>query len=65
MTFIGIDKEGIWYELKQGQEDLASDGWLEGAVEIQSIFDLLKKQDVVLPVLHGAYGEDGTIQGLF
>ena len=40
VTLVGIDKEGIWYELKQGQEDLASDGWLEGAVEIQSIFDL-------------------------
>lgn len=65
VTLVGIDKQGIWYELKQDQDDLASDGWLEGAVEIQSIFDLLKKQDVVLPVLHGAYGEDGTIQGLF
>ena len=26
---------------------------------------LLKQQDVVLPILHGAFGEDGTIQGLF
>ncbi len=25
----------------------------------------LKKLDVVFPVLHGSYGEDGTIQGLF
>jgi len=26
--------------------------------------DLLKKADVVFPVLHGPYGEDGSIQGL-
>ena len=26
---------------------------------------LLKNQDVAFPVLHGMYGEDGTIQGLF
>lgn len=28
-------------------------------------FGVLKQQDVVLPILHGAFGEDGTIQGLF
>ena len=26
---------------------------------------MLKQQDVIFPVLHGQYGEDGTIQGLF
>ncbi len=30
-----------------------------------SIFELLGKLDVVFPVLHGSFGEDGTIQGLF
>lgn len=25
----------------------------------------MKSVDVVFPVLHGLYGEDGTIQGLF
>jgi D-alanine-D-alanine ligase len=28
-------------------------------------FDELKKMDVVFPVLHGPFGEDGTIQGMF
>ncbi len=28
-------------------------------------FALLKKVDVVLPILHGPFGEDGTIQGMF
>ncbi len=27
--------------------------------------DMLKSQEVIFPVLHGLYGEDGTIQGLF
>lgn len=65
VILIGIDKDGIWYELDQNQNDLASDNWLENAKVISDVFDLLKSQDVVLPVLHGAYGEDGTIQGLF
>lgn len=61
----GIDKDGTWYELDQNHMNLADENWLENSQVIDSIFDLLKKQDVILPVLHGAYGEDGTIQGLF
>jgi D-alanine-D-alanine ligase len=30
-----------------------------------SIFELFRSLDVVFPVLHGTFGEDGTIQGLF
>lgn len=47
---IYIDKEGIWYK-----EDN----------KIENIFDYLKNLDVIFPILHGKYGEDGTIQGLF
>ena len=31
----------------------------------ESIFELFSELDVVFPVLHGTFGEDGTIQGLF
>ena len=31
----------------------------------EEIVELLTQLDVVFPVLHGTYGEDGTIQGLF
>lgn len=65
IILVGIDKDGSWYELNQNQADLANDHWLSGSKPIKSIFTLLKQQDVILPVLHGAYGEDGTIQGLF
>ena len=27
-------------------------------------FELVQSHDVVFPVLHGKYGEDGTIQGM-
>lgn len=33
-------------------------------LEILNIFEYLKKCDVVFPVLHGLFGEDGTIQGM-
>ena len=49
---IYIDKNGIWYEY-------------ENKNKIENIIEYLKKLDVVFPVLHGLYGEDGTIQGLF
>lgn len=65
VILVGIDKDGIWYELDQNQDDLARDTWLNNAKEVLDVFGLLKNQDVVLPVLHGAFGEDGTIQGLF
>lgn len=47
---IYITKQGKW-TTKEG--DL-----------IENIFIYLKNLDVVFPVLHGLYGEDGTIQGL-
>ena len=65
VTLVGIDQNGSWYILDQNQEDLAKDTWLDNAKALQDVFGLLKQQDVVLPILHGAFGEDGTIQGLF
>ena len=56
VTLVGIDQDGSWYLLDQDQADLAQDTWLENSQALQ---------DVVLPILHGAFGEDGTIQGLF
>ena len=58
----GITKEGEWYDLVS--TDFSSDNWLEGATKITDHFTFLKSFDVVFPVLHGQFGEDGTIQGL-
>jgi D-alanine-D-alanine ligase len=36
-----------------------------GSREGEFVFDRIIPVDVIFPVLHGPYGEDGTIQGLF
>ena len=49
--FIGPD--GKWYNDNNERK------------EITDLVGTIKKLDVIFPVLHGKYGEDGTIQGLF
>lgn len=65
LTLVGITTDGKWYYLNQKQTDLAKDSWLDNSRPVEDVYGLLKSQDVALPVLHGLYGEDGTIQGLF
>lgn len=50
---IYINKYGKWFECINGER-----------TEIYNWIWFLKELDVVFPVLHGKYGEDGTIQGL-
>jgi D-alanine-D-alanine ligase len=74
---VGIGKDGRWRiepeaRLEAATGDprslrLSGDG-PEVAVPVHPRSDgaeLLRRDDVVFPVLHGTYGEDGTIQGLF
>ena len=63
LTLVGITTDGKWYYLDQKQTDLAKDSWLDNSRPVEDVYGLLKSQDVALPVLHGLYGEDGTIQG--
>ena len=51
---IYIDKNGEWFEEKNDKK-----------IKIENSIEYLKKLDIVFPVLHGLYGEDGTIQGMF
>ena len=61
---IYIDKNGNWFKLKI--EDIEKEGEeLENRETISNIIEYIKEMDVIFPVLHGLYGEDGTIQGLF
>lgn len=48
---IYIDKNGEWFEY-------------DSKKPIENIITYLKNMDVIFPVLHGLYGEDGTIQGM-
>lgn len=74
---VGITKEGRWLYTKN--ESLIENGeWRNGSVEMILSPDVTHKGfirmengqsevvsvDVVFPVLHGLYGEDGTVQGI-
>lgn len=65
ITLVGIDLDGVWYYLDTNQSDLAKNTWLENSKIVDDVYGLMRNQDVAFPVLHGMYGEDGTIQGLF
>ena len=58
---IFIDKNGNWFKVEKTKDDQLK---MESKEEIENIFKYLKQMDVIFPVLHGLYGEDGTIQGL-
>ena len=77
---IGITKEGTWMYYEGSEENIKNGNWVNlankkvdvnlvpsGNKEVGIIFEdgRTEKIDVLFPVLHGPYGEDGTIQGLF
>jgi len=69
VTPIKITKENTWIspkELSASYTPVLPDKIVEASRAIDSIDDLMEDHsfDVVFPVLHGPYGEDGTVQGL-
>lgn len=62
---VGIDKEGNFLEYIGKYEDIIKEDWKKGTKDITDLIGYIKEYDVAYPVLHGLYGEDGTIQGLF
>lgn len=74
---IGITKDGRWLKVNSCK-DITSGDWRKGTTtaiispdaSLKGIIFLdgskvsTEKVDVVFPVLHGLYGEDGTVQGL-
>lgn len=76
VIMVGITKEGKWLEVesvdsiqsgewRKGTTSmvLAPDTTMKGFVRIQGTKADVVPVDVVFPVLHGLYGEDGTVQG--
>ena len=74
-VLIGIDKQGRWRA--QSEKMLAGATGDPRLLKLEddaptvalastpsSITQLLGSDDVIFPVLHGTYGEDGTVQGL-
>ena len=60
-----IDKDGTWYQYDYCQEERKLGEAVHHKKKIQDVMGYLQNLDIVFPVLHGLYGEDGTIQGLF
>lgn len=63
---IGISQTGEWFELDSADDfQIGADGlpFVGKSKKLINPADL--DVDLVFPLLHGAYGEDGTIQGLF
>ncbi len=77
LLLIGITKEGHWL-LVNSSDDIRSGQWYQSKTEAVISPDATKKCvilknsranlevpiDAAFPILHGLYGEDGTIQGL-
>lgn len=59
----GIKKDGTWRR-HQGTIDSIIDGSWENESSPTDICELNRTIDFAFPVLHGRYGEDGTIQGM-
>ncbi len=75
---VGITRDGRWYHYSGSIDDIENGKWEENenneevilspSTEHHGFYQLkshsIQKVDVILPVLHGRYGEDGTVQGL-
>lgn len=77
---VGITKDGVWYLYDGDIESIEKDTWYSDGLSRVSIDHNPKspallvidgntvrtiKADVFFPVLHGTFGEDGKLQGLF
>ena len=80
IMMIGITNTGQWYRYTGAVDDIPNDNWHKdekhlcksfispdrggGVLVFEDGEAVTVKVDIVFPVLHGRYGEDGTIQGL-
>lgn len=61
--FADPSKQGLWASAAQGSEMVATNDKTEVPADFGKLA-ALSNVDVVFPVLHGTFGEDGTVQGL-
>jgi len=60
----GISFSGDWYKFNDDLSYLENGNWIDGKIfRIDNIIDYLKRFDVVFPITHGNFGEDGKLQG--
>jgi len=81
VVLLGISRQGQWYRYMGAVDDIPTDKWHADVSCLRSVVfppsrgcGLLELEggcvtplpvDLVFPVLHGKYGEDGTVQGMF
>lgn len=68
VQYFGITKEGAWISGLDSMERLRQNVHNPKFIHPQMeplVFNELLECDVLVPVFHGPYGEDGTIQGFF
>ncbi len=74
IELIAVDHDGRWYRQKEARFSPDGGGFLFSSDPSDLVFavpgeglrtlDAALSVDVVFPVLHGTFGEDGTVQGL-
>jgi len=63
--FADPSKRGLWAcEPEEGTDDATTSSAVVPVQRSESTLAALSRVDVVFPVLHGTFGEDGTVQGL-
>jgi len=80
IMMLGITNTGQWYKYTGAVDDIPNDNWHKDEKHLSKAFISPNRGggvlvfdndgtaaisvDIVFPVLHGRYGEDGTVQGL-
>lgn len=62
---IYINKKGYWNICTPSKKVYKVGDEIDNIQYLNNPMEYLKQMDCIFPVLHGLYGEDGTIQGLF
>lgn len=61
----GINANNNWYKFSDDLFYLEDGNWLEANIlKIDNVINYLKEFDVVFPVMHGTFCEDGKLQGM-
>jgi len=79
INLIGITRSGVWYSgsdvletlVKEDDRNLEPDTYISSLlgnakydIKAGEMIEHIKGLDVIFPVLHGTFGEDGTLQGV-
>ena len=73
LTPFGINLEGLWLSVEEttqrlkefinGERDSLGDDVGSHLLHSHEVLSALKEMDVIFPIIHGTYGEDGKLQG--